>query len=50
MTWREEMKSKINSESDIAKTLEIDQSPGYGKWLKRWLIIALLVVAIVTLL
>ena len=41
------MKSKINSESDIVKTLEIGQSPGYAKRLKRWFIIALLVVATV---
>ena len=41
------MKSKINSESDIAKALEIGPSPGYGKRLKRWFIIALLVVATV---
>ena len=42
------MKSRINSESDIAKTLEIDQSSGHRKGLKRWLIVALLVAAIVT--
>lgn len=41
------MKSKINSESDIAKTLEIDHSPGHGKRLKRWFVIALLLVATV---
>jgi HlyD family secretion protein len=48
MTWEDEMKSKIKSESDIAKTLEIDQSLGHGKWLKRWLVIALLVIMLVT--
>ena len=42
------MKSRINSESDIAKTLEIDQSLGHGKWLKRWLVISLLVIVVVT--
>lgn len=42
------MKSKINSESDIAKTLEIDQSPGHGKWLKRCLVLALLMIVVVT--
>jgi HlyD family secretion protein len=41
------MKLKINSESDIAKTLEIDQSSDRRKGLKRWFIIALLVVAAV---
>jgi HlyD family secretion protein len=45
--WREDMKSKLDPEPDIAKTLEIGQSPGYGKRLKRWFIIALLVVATV---
>lgn len=42
------MKSKIEPEPDIAKTLEIDKSPGHGKWLKRSLVIALLVIVVVT--
>jgi HlyD family secretion protein len=46
--WREDMKSKIDPEPDIAKTLEIDKSPGHGKWLKRSLVIALLVIVGVT--
>jgi HlyD family secretion protein len=45
--WREEMESKTNSESDIAKTLEIDQSSGHRTGRKRWLITALLVTATV---
>src|SRR4030042_1589272 len=48
MTWREEMKLKINPESDIAKTLEIDQPLRHGKRLKRWLVIALLVIVLAT--
>jgi len=46
--WREDMKSKIDPEPDIAKTLEIDQSLGHGKCLKRWLVIAFLVIVVVT--
>ena len=42
------MKSKINPESDVAQTLEIDQSSGRRKGLKRWLIVTLLVAAAVT--
>ena len=42
------MKSKINSKSDIAKTLEIDQPLRHGKRLKRWLIIVLLVIVLAT--
>jgi HlyD family secretion protein len=42
------MKSKINPESDVAKTLKIDQSSGRRKGLKRWLIVTLLVAAAVT--
>jgi HlyD family secretion protein len=42
------MKSKINPESDVAQTLEIDQSSGRRKGLNRWLIVALLVAAAVT--
>src|SRR4030042_200291 len=42
------MKSKIDPDSDVAQTLEIDQSSGRRKGLKRWLIVALLVAAVVT--
>lgn len=42
------MKSKINSKSDIAKTLEIDQPLRHGKRLKRWLVIAFLVIGLAT--
>jgi HlyD family secretion protein len=42
------MKSKIDPDSDVAQTLEIDQSSGRRKGLKRWLIMALLVAAVVT--
>ncbi len=42
------MKSKIDPESDVAKTLEIDQFQGRIKGLKRWLIVILLVAAAVT--
>ncbi len=47
MPWRIEIKSKINTESDISKTLEIESS-GRRKGLKRWLIVAILLVAVVT--
>jgi HlyD family secretion protein len=42
------MKMKNNEESDVAQVLEIDQSSGRKKGLKRWLIVALLVAAAVT--
>jgi HlyD family secretion protein len=45
MTWREEMKSKINSEDDIAKTLGIYPTSGQGVRPKQWFIIALLVIS-----
>jgi HlyD family secretion protein len=38
------MKSNINSESNISRTLGIDQSQNHKKHLKRWLIIALLAI------
>ena len=41
------MKSKIHPESDVVQTLGIDQSSGHGKRLKRWFIIALLVIVTV---
>jgi HlyD family secretion protein len=40
------MKSNANPDSDVARTLEVDQSRGYGKRLKRWGIVALLVIAV----
>src|SRR4030043_458418 len=42
------MKSKINPEFDVAQTLEMDQSSGRRKGLRRWLIVALLVATAVT--
>ncbi|NVM22247.1 MAG: efflux RND transporter periplasmic adaptor subunit, partial [Desulfobacterales bacterium] len=42
------MKSKINPESDIGQTLDIDQSPGHKRHLKRWLIVALLAIVAAT--
>ena len=36
------MKSKKNQESDITQTLGIDQSSSRGKYLKRWLALAML--------
>jgi HlyD family secretion protein len=42
------MKVEEKLKSDVAKTLEIDQSSGHGKRLKRWLVVALLVILAVT--
>jgi HlyD family secretion protein len=42
------MTSKIDPESDVAKTLEINQFSSRRKGLKRWLIVAFLVAATVT--
>ena len=42
------MTSKSNAESDVARALEIEQSSGRRKGLKRWLLVALLVAAAVT--
>lgn len=42
------MKPKFNPDSDVAQVLEIDQSSGRRKGLKRWLIVVLLVAAAVT--
>jgi HlyD family secretion protein len=42
------MESKTNPEFDIAQTLGIDQSSDRKKYLKRWLIVALLAIAGVT--
>ena len=41
------MSSKSPSESDIAKTLDLDRAASRGRRLKRWLIIILLVVVVV---
>ena len=38
------MKSNTNPNSDVARTLEIDQSHGYGKRVKRWIVVALVVI------
>jgi HlyD family secretion protein len=40
------MNAKPNEESDLAKTLEIDQSSGNRKVSKRWLIVAILAAAV----
>jgi HlyD family secretion protein len=41
------MKSKIDPESDVAKTLGVDRASGRGTRLKRWLLVVLLVVVAV---
>lgn len=41
------MSSKSQSESDIAKTLDLDRAASRGRRLKRWLIIILLVAVVV---
>ena len=41
------MSSKSHSEPDIAKTLDLDQTSGRGRRLRRWLIVALVVGGIV---
>ena len=38
------MKSKIDPDSDVAQTLEIDQPRDTRKWLKRWVVVAFLVI------
>jgi HlyD family secretion protein len=40
------MRSNTNPDSDVARTLEVDQPRGYGKRLRRWIAIALLVVVV----
>ena len=40
------MKSSTNPDSDVARTLEVDQPHGYGKRLKRWIIVGLLVIVV----
>jgi HlyD family secretion protein len=44
MTRRERMKSKIDPDADVAQILEIDQPSSHRKGLKRWFIVALVVV------
>jgi HlyD family secretion protein len=39
------MESNSNPGSDVARTLEIDQPHGYGKRVKRWMAVVLLVIA-----
>lgn len=41
------MKSKVDSESNIDKVLEINQYSGRGKGLRRWLIMVFLLVAVI---
>ena len=43
-----EMKTKTNPESDIARALELDHSSGRKKSLKRWVFVIFLAAAIVT--
>ena len=38
------MKSKIDPNADVARILEVDQHRGYAKWLKRWVVVAFLVI------
>jgi HlyD family secretion protein len=38
------MRPNTNPDSDIARTLEVDQPHGYGKRVKRWIVVALLVI------
>jgi HlyD family secretion protein len=47
LIWKEEMKSKADPEPNIARTLGIDQSSGRGNYLKRWLVVAALVLVAV---
>jgi HlyD family secretion protein len=42
------MKPGSNSESDIVHILGINQSPTRGKHLRRWLVVSLVTVAVVT--
>jgi HlyD family secretion protein len=42
------VKSKISLKSDVAKVLEMDESSGHGKRLKRWFIIVVLIMVAVT--
>jgi len=44
LTWREEMKSKVDPNADVARILEVDQHRGYAKWLKRSVAVAFLVI------
>ena len=43
------MKSNTKAESDISQTLGIDQAPGHRKHLRRWLLLALLAIAGLTM-
>jgi HlyD family secretion protein len=43
------MKSNTEAASDISQTLGIDQAPGHRKHLKRWLLLALLAIAGLTM-
>jgi HlyD family secretion protein len=48
LNWKNTMKPNTNPEFDIGQTLNIDQSSDRKKHLKRWLIVAVLAIAIVT--
>ena len=39
------MKANTNPDSDVARTLKIDQPHGYGRWVKRLIVVALVVIA-----
>jgi HlyD family secretion protein len=47
LIWKEEMKSRIDAEPDIARTLGIDQSSDPGNYLRRWLFVTALVLVVV---
>jgi len=48
LNWKEAMTSNTNHEFNISQTLGIDQSTDRKKRLKRWLMVSLLVIVIVT--
>ena len=39
------MTANTNPDSDVARTLDIDQPHGYGRWVKRLIVVALVVIA-----
>lgn len=47
LIWKEEMKSRTDAETNIARTLGIDQSSDPGNYLKRWLFVTALVLVVV---
>jgi HlyD family secretion protein len=46
LKWRKRMRSNTNPDADVARTLEVDEPYGYGKWVKRFIIVAILVIAV----